>query len=71
MMTKYTMAFLTVGLVIGVLLTPARRYLRTPWLWGGAALSLMLFLPNLVWQANGRELRQSWPEFWMSFRYFG
>ena len=33
MMTKYTMAFLVGGIVCGVLLTGARRYLRSPWLW--------------------------------------
>ena len=50
MMTKYLFAFLIAGVVIGVLLTPARRALRSPWLWAGAALSLFLILPNLAWQ---------------------
>ncbi|HET9910740.1 MAG TPA: glycosyltransferase family 39 protein [Anaerolineales bacterium] len=50
MMTKYTMAMTVAGLVGGVLLTDARRYLRSPWLWGGVALSLLVFLPNLIWQ---------------------
>ena len=52
MMTKYTMAFLVAGIVGGVLLTEARRFLRSPWLWGGAALSLLIVLPNLIWQAQ-------------------
>src|SRR5512133_612474 len=34
MMTKFTMAFFTAGIVGGVLLTDARRYLKSPWLWG-------------------------------------
>src|SRR5512145_2565321 len=38
MMTKYTMAIFAAGLVAGVLLTEARRYLQSPWLWGGVAL---------------------------------
>ncbi|HUG33793.1 MAG TPA: glycosyltransferase family 39 protein, partial [Anaerolineales bacterium] len=50
MMTKYTMAFYAAGLAGGVLLTDARRYLRSKWLWGGVALSLLIFLPNLIWQ---------------------
>ncbi len=50
MMTKYTMAFCIAGLVAGVVLTEYRRYLRSPWLWGGVALSLLIFLPNLIWQ---------------------
>lgn len=52
MMTKYTMAYFVAGLVGGVLLTNPRRHLSTPHLWGGAALSLLLFLPNLLWQIN-------------------
>ncbi len=50
MMTKYTMAFFAVGLVGGVLLTKARRHLLSPWLWAGVAVSLLIFLPNLIWQ---------------------
>ena len=50
MMTKYTMVMFVVGLVWGVVFTDARRYLRSPWLWGGVALSLLIFLPNLIWQ---------------------
>jgi hypothetical protein len=52
MMSKYTMAFLVVGIVGGVLLTPARRFLRSPWLWCGVALSLLIFLPNFLWQVH-------------------
>lgn len=51
-MTKYTMAFLVAGIVGGVLLTRARRHLASPWLWGGVGLSLLLFLPNLLWQVQ-------------------
>lgn len=52
MMTKYTIAYLVAGLVAGVLLTPARRWLRSPWLWAGVGVSLLLFLPNLIWQVR-------------------
>jgi 4-amino-4-deoxy-L-arabinose transferase-like glycosyltransferase len=52
MMTKYTMGFFVAGIVGGVLLTPARRYLKSPWLWGGVALSVLIFLPNLIWQVR-------------------
>jgi 4-amino-4-deoxy-L-arabinose transferase-like glycosyltransferase len=50
MMTKYTMGFFVVGIVGGVFFTPARRYLKSPWLWCGATLAILIFLPNLVWQ---------------------
>ncbi|MEW5718557.1 MAG: glycosyltransferase family 39 protein, partial [Chloroflexota bacterium] len=50
MMTKTTMAFFVVGIVAGALLTSTRRHLKSPWLWGGVALSLLIFLPNIIWQ---------------------
>ncbi len=52
MMTKYTMGFWVIGLIAGVLLTNARRYLRSKWLYLGAGLALLIFLPNLIWQAQ-------------------
>jgi 4-amino-4-deoxy-L-arabinose transferase-like glycosyltransferase len=50
MMTKYTMAFLAVGLAAGIVLTPTRRYLRSRWLWFGAGMAVLIFLPNVVRQ---------------------
>ena len=50
MLTKYTMIFLAVGIAAGFLFTPARRYLRSPWLWCGIALAFVIFLPNFLWQ---------------------
>ena len=50
MMTKYSIPFLLAGIAIGVLLTSARRDLKSPWLWAGASLALLIFSPNLIWQ---------------------
>jgi len=50
--TKYTIAALAVALAAGLLLTPARRHLTTPWPWLGSALALILLAPNLWWQAG-------------------
>lgn len=50
MMTKYTILFLVAGIVAGTLLTPLRRHVRSRWLWFGVALSLLIYLPNLLWQ---------------------
>ena len=50
MMTKYTMGFFVAGLIVAVLVTPARKYLKSKWLYLGAALALLIFLPNLIWQ---------------------
>jgi len=50
LMTKYTIVFLVAGILGGLLLTPARRFLGSGWLWGGAVLALLICLPNLIWQ---------------------
>jgi Dolichyl-phosphate-mannose-protein mannosyltransferase len=50
--TKATIVMLAAGLAAGLVVVPeARRHLRSPWLWAGAALALVLWLPNLAWQA--------------------
>ena len=35
-----------------MLLTPAGRFLRSAWLWIGVAVSILVFLPNLIWQMH-------------------
>jgi 4-amino-4-deoxy-L-arabinose transferase-like glycosyltransferase len=50
MMAKYSMAFLALGILGGLLLTPARRYFKSPWLWCGLVVALMIMLPNILWQ---------------------
>jgi 4-amino-4-deoxy-L-arabinose transferase-like glycosyltransferase len=52
METRYTMGFLALGLAAGVVFTWERRALRGKWLWLGAAISILIFLPNLIWQAR-------------------
>ena len=50
METRYTMGFLTLGIIGAVLITSARRFLRSGWLWLGVGTSILVFLPNLIWQ---------------------
>ncbi len=52
MLSKWTMGFFALSIVAAVLLTDARRYLRSKWLWIGVALSILIFLPNVLWQAQ-------------------
>lgn len=47
--TKYTIGLWVVGVVVGVL-GSCPRDLRSPWLWAGVALSVLIALPNIVWQ---------------------
>ena len=50
MMSKYSMLFFVASILAGLLLTDARRYLVSRWLWIGVAVSLLIFVPNLLWQ---------------------
>ena len=52
MMSKYSMLFFVLSILTGLLLTDARRYLVSRWLWLGVAVSLLIFLPNLIWQVR-------------------
>ncbi len=51
-LTKYTMGFYLAGILGGVALTRARRYLFSGWFWGGMALGFLICLPNLIWQVQ-------------------
>jgi 4-amino-4-deoxy-L-arabinose transferase-like glycosyltransferase len=52
--TKYTILALLAGLVLAIAVTPLRRHLRTPWPWLGLAVTVLIILPNVIWQvANG------------------
>jgi hypothetical protein len=53
---KMSVLWLMFGLAVGLVLTPERRHLRTPWPWLAAALALALFLPHVAWQ-----IHHGWP----------
>jgi hypothetical protein len=72
MLNKHTMAFFAVAVAVGLVLTPERRALRSRWLWLGAVLAGVIFLPDLAWmvkhhfphfemlrniKANGRDVQ--------------
>lgn len=46
---KYSMLILGGGLVLGLLLTPERRWMASRWLWMGAAIAALILLPNVLW----------------------
>jgi len=50
MLNKYTMLVCALAIAAGVLLTELRGDLRSKWLWLGVVASLLIFLPNLIWQ---------------------
>jgi len=78
LLTKYTMGVLVLGVVGGVLLTPVRRYLKSPWLWCGVAVCFLLVSPNLYWQwehhfvgldflrnIHARDVRWGWTDYFL------
>ena len=55
---KYSMGVFAFALVVGVLLSPARRAFAKPWIWLGGALAFLIFLPNVIW-----NVQHGWPFF--------
>ncbi|MGO8759252.1 MAG: glycosyltransferase family 39 protein [Terracidiphilus sp.] len=49
LLTKYAIVFYVAGILVGLVLTSARRFLLSRWFWAGIAVAFLLFLPNLVW----------------------
>ncbi|HEV8491197.1 MAG TPA: glycosyltransferase family 39 protein, partial [Candidatus Angelobacter sp.] len=47
---KYSIAFLLLGLLVGVVLTPHRHFLKSRYLWLGVLACAVISLPNLLWQ---------------------
>lgn len=53
---KHSMLFFLFGLALGIVLSGPRRYLRSKWMWLGAAVALALVVPNIIW-----EIHHGWP----------
>src|ERR1700676_1688013 len=51
----YTFIF-CVGFVMALAVSGQRAMLRTPWIWLGAFIAFLIFLPNLLW-----EVGNHWP----------
>jgi 4-amino-4-deoxy-L-arabinose transferase-like glycosyltransferase len=60
MLTKYTIFFSAAGILIALILTPNRRYLRAPWFWYGVAIALVLVAPVIVWQIQHHFVALAW-----------
>jgi len=48
--TKYSIAFPVLGIFVGALFGPERRFLKNGWLWLGMLVAAIIALPNFVWQ---------------------
>jgi 4-amino-4-deoxy-L-arabinose transferase-like glycosyltransferase len=53
LMTKNTMFFVGFGALVWLVVTPSmRKWLLSPWTYAGGALAVLIFLPNILWNAH-------------------
>jgi hypothetical protein len=50
LMNKHSTLVFGFAVAVSLLLTPARKYFLSKWLWLGGAVALVIFLPNVLWQ---------------------
>jgi 4-amino-4-deoxy-L-arabinose transferase-like glycosyltransferase len=64
LLTKLSMLSFGFAVFVALLLTPARRHLRTPWPWVGSVIAFAFLLPYVLWQ-----IEHGWPtlEFWENY----
>ena len=55
-LNKHSMLFFASGIAAGLLATSARMHFRQLWIWLGAGIAFLCFLPNLLW-----EIQNGWP----------
>ena len=56
LLNKISMLWFGGGLLVGLILTPHRRVMRTLWPWIAAGIAAIIFLPYVVW-----EMQHGWP----------
>ncbi|HVC32374.1 MAG TPA: glycosyltransferase family 39 protein, partial [Chloroflexota bacterium] len=68
-LTKLTVLFFCFALVLALLVTPERRFLRTPWPWLAGGIAFLGLLPYLIWNAlNGWP---TWEFYHQSCQHYG
>jgi 4-amino-4-deoxy-L-arabinose transferase-like glycosyltransferase len=60
LLNKISLLWFGLGLTVGLVMTPQRRWLATRWPWLAAAIALAVFAPHLAWQ-----VQNDWP--WIEF----
>lgn len=51
-LAKHSSVLWAGALALGLIVSPSRRVLSSPWPWAGAAIAFLLALPNLLWQVD-------------------
>jgi hypothetical protein len=55
-LNKHSMLIFGIAFVLALAVSCQRAALRTPWIWFGASLAFLIFLPNFLWEMNNH-----WP----------
>ena len=50
LLNKYSIGFMVIGAVTGLVLTRHRKQLVTKWFWLGSAIAAVIFLPHVIWE---------------------
>jgi hypothetical protein len=58
---KDTILFLGAGLAVGLVLVRRWDVVRSPWAWAAIAIALLIWVPNLAWEATN-----GWPQLTMA-----
>ncbi len=66
LLNKVTILYFGLAVFVALLVTPARRHLRTVWPWLGGAISFVFLLPYVYWQ-----VQNDWPtlEFFKNYSW--
>src|ERR1700687_3713055 len=49
-LNKHSTLLFGLAFFLALLITSGTRYLRNPWIWAGALIAFLFFLPNLLWE---------------------
>ena len=64
LLTKLTILSFGFAVLVALLLTPARRHLRSPWTWIGGGVAVAFLAPYVYWNAtNGWPTLEFWGEY--------
>ncbi len=50
LLTKHSVLIFGFSVTCALVLTPARKFFKSAWLYTGGIVALLLFLPNIIWQ---------------------
>jgi hypothetical protein len=60
LLNKLTILFFCLSIFAVLLITPQRKYLKNKWIWISASLSLLFFVPFILWQINNNWYFIDW-----------